>query len=362
MAVKRVLIVDDEHELGRMLRSALQTVDKSLDIRVVPSAEEALLEITSQPLSLVIADIRLPGMSGLDLVSRIHSRSSETRILVISGLAGESLPEQAQAAGADRFMRKPLHMSDFLTVASELLGLPAPDKSKLAPAAEPAETPPPAPQPDLAGALLQLRNTVGAPLVLLADDTGRVLVKVGERADLDFENQWAPAVMSALSAAQKAGRLINPGMPQGALILRGSEQQLVLAPVGNYALVILLGKDATGLRTALILEETLSAQSKLEGILDRLGAHFRPIAVAQTPEQLEKMMAVPEEAGKPERGGTEELKELHTKLKDSEKKLDKQAADDFWEKGLSEPLLSDEPADVLTYDEARRLGLTPDND
>jgi len=360
MAVKRVLIVDDALELGRMLKAALLTLEKSLDIKVVPSAEEALLELTHLPLSLVIADVRLPGMSGLDLVSRVHSRSSQTKIMVITGLAGENLPAQAEAAGADRFMRKPLHMADFLSASAELIGLAPAEESKPAPAPIPGEAPS---QPDLAGALLHLRNTLGAHLVLLADDTGKVLVQVGERADLDFETQWAPAVMAALSAAQKAGRLVNPGMPQGALVLRGAEHQLVLTPVGNYALVILLGVDASGLRAALVLEETLAAQSQLETILDRIGASFRPITVAQTPEQLEKMME-PAAAGgeKPEGNGTDELKALNSRLRETARKGDQQNPDDFWESGLSEAPPAPEPADVLSYDEAQRLGLTPEND
>jgi len=362
MAPKRVLIVDDALEMGRMLKAAIHTWNKTLDINVVPSAEEALLEITAEPLNLLIADIRLPGMSGLDLVSRVHSRSSQTRIMVITGLAGENLPAQAQAAGADRFMRKPLHMAEFMDAVGELLGLEPPAEVKPAAVKAPAPVEAPA-QPDMAGVLLHLRNTLGAQLVLMADDTGKVLVQVGERPSFDFEKQWAPAVLAALSAAQKAGRLINPGMPQGAMVLRGSSEQLVLAPVGNYALLILLSLDASGLRTALALEETLNAQSLLEGILDRIGAAFRPIAVAQTPEQLEKMMAPPApEAEKPAGSGTAELKELQTKLNETEKELDTKEADDFWEMGLTETPSSPEQADVLTYDEARQLGLTPDTD
>lgn len=362
MAPKRVLIVDDALEMGRMLKEALRTWNKTLDIDVVPSAEEALLELTPEPLNLLIADIRLPGMSGLDLVSRVHSRSSQTRILVVTGLAGENLQAQAQAAGADRFMRKPLHMKEFMDVVGELLGLAPPAEVKAAPVKAPAPPEPPV-QPDMAGALLHLRNTLGALMVLLADDTGKVLVQVGERAGFNFEKQWASSVMAALSAAQKAGRLVNPGMPQGALVLRGSSEQLVLAPVGNFALVILLGVDTTGLRTALVLEETLNAQSQLEEILDRIGASFRPITVAQSPEQLEKMMAPPTPAAeKPEGGGTAELKELQSRLNETAKDVDKKAADDFWERGLTEAPSAPEQADVLSFDEAHQLGLTPENE
>ena len=360
MAGKRVLIVDDVHELSLMLKAALETLSPEITVKIVPSAEEATLELMTTTPDLVVADVRLPGMSGLDLVSRIHSRNSDIRILVVTGLAGEDLPARAQAAGADRFLRKPLHMNDFLAVTSELLGLQPPPEMKIvtAPAQQPA-----APETDLAGILLNVRNALGAQLVLLADDTGKVVVQVGERAGLDFEKQWAPTIMSALSAAQKAGWLITPGMPQGALVLRGADANMVLAPVGNYALLILLATDASGLRTALALEEALSAQTRLVELLDRLGASYRPLAAAQVPEAEVEAPAL-EESKSPEqqKKSTAELKEITARLAESEEEREKQVADEFWEKELDEAQPAPEEPDLLSYEEARRLGLTPDEE
>jgi len=361
MVAKRVMIVDDVLETGRMMLAALKTQDANLEIRVVPSAEEALLEMTTKPVNLLIADIRLPGMSGLDLVSRVHSLYDQTRVLVATGMAGDDLPLRVKAAGADRFLRKPLHLSDFLSICSELLDL------------KPPVIPPPIrttarPQPktsvgtDLPGALLQLRNALGALLVLLADDAGKVLVQVGEQDSLDFEKEWAPAVMAALSASQRAGRLVNSGMPRGALMLRGAEKNLVIAPVGDFALVILLGEDASGLRTALALEEVLKTQNALVDILDRIGAKFRPFSMVE-PEQAKKVIpepAIPVE--EKEKVGTAELNELQDRLNRSEKKLTSKNTDDFWEKGLEQLAVVQESPDILSYEEARQLGLTPDSD
>ncbi len=66
--MKRVLIVDDAIDLGRLLQDAVKTAHPEVPILVVPSAEEALLEFSRLTVDLLITDIRLPGMSGLELI------------------------------------------------------------------------------------------------------------------------------------------------------------------------------------------------------------------------------------------------------------------------------------------------------
>jgi CheY-like chemotaxis protein len=73
MAAYRVLIVDDNHEVRRMVTASIKTLGAEIDVLNVPSAEEALFISTSQPLDLVVIDIRLPGMSDLEMVDRLLS-------------------------------------------------------------------------------------------------------------------------------------------------------------------------------------------------------------------------------------------------------------------------------------------------
>ncbi len=421
--MKRIFIVDDVLELGRMLRAAVETLGAGLEIKLFPSAEEALLETSRQPLDLLIADIRLPGMSGLDLARRLRDRSSEIKIILISGLTAKDLDDKAAAAGADRFLRKPFLMSEFMTATSELLGLYQPVIEQPKPAAVTAKEPP-TPVVDLSGVLQRVRKGLGAVLVLLADERGRVVAQTGERTDFEFEKQWAPAVMAALNAAQKASRLVNSGIPQGALVVRGSEQQLILAPVGDYAFVVVLGADASGLRSALALEETLTAQAQLVRILDGMGADFRPMTAVSTPlaavisqpapkapakspakppvevepspvvaapfkaphktvkPASEKKPATPakpvkvprseppaapafDSAEKPVGPFTDysdaALEGLEGLLEQTGQPLDSQQTDEFWEQGLADMTGAVESPDVLTFDEASQLGLTPES-
>ena len=52
----------------------------------VPSGEEALLVASRRPVDLLIADVRLPGISGLELMARVHKRNPELKTILITGL------------------------------------------------------------------------------------------------------------------------------------------------------------------------------------------------------------------------------------------------------------------------------------
>ena len=65
--MKRILIVDDALDLGRLWQAAIKAAAPELEIVVVPSAEEALLEANYHSIDLLITDIRLPG----ELVGRV---------------------------------------------------------------------------------------------------------------------------------------------------------------------------------------------------------------------------------------------------------------------------------------------------
>ncbi len=358
--MKRVLIVEDALDLGRMLRLALETLDRSLSVRVIQSAEEALLELSgAPPVALIISDIRLPGMSGFDLLKKVRLRSPDSRIMLITGLADETVQRQAVEARVDRFMRKPIEMSEFLSTAAELLDLPSP-ASAADRQTPPLETPAAPPREDLSSLLTRLRRELGAALALLCDDHGRVVAQAGEIGGLDFERQWAPPIMAALSAAGKAARLVRSGLPQAVLALRGDEQHLILAPVGGYALVLVQSHDHSGLRSALAFETLARAQVDLAAILTGMGVEFYPrleVSHPAVPPPAPNIETV-EQSPPPDEAPL--LDKLEMQLHSGGAALDAERVEDFWEAAVEQqPLKSDNP-DVLTYEQARQLGLAPD--
>ena len=102
----RVLIVDDEPEMRRMLSDALGDYD-TIEAR---DGEEALAEIGDDPLDLVITDIRMPGMDGIELVRKIKERAPETSVLAMSGYVSDADVADYQF---DAFLEKPMNLKEF---------------------------------------------------------------------------------------------------------------------------------------------------------------------------------------------------------------------------------------------------------
>ncbi len=100
--MKRVLIVDDAIDLARLLQDAIKTVHPDIPISVVPSAEEALLESTRFTIDVLVTDLRLPGMTGLDLMRKIRVRQPNVKVILMTGLRPEDRLYQADRRGIRR--------------------------------------------------------------------------------------------------------------------------------------------------------------------------------------------------------------------------------------------------------------------
>jgi two-component system response regulator (stage 0 sporulation protein F) len=121
MKTHRVLIVDDQHDVRHMLASSLQTFKQEVDVIQVPSAEEAMLVSSRMTVDLLVVDVRLPGMSGLELTERIRNRNPGIKIILITGLEDQDIRRQVAEAGADAYFYKPIDMVRFLDIVEQSL-------------------------------------------------------------------------------------------------------------------------------------------------------------------------------------------------------------------------------------------------
>ena len=103
-----VLIVEDADACATTLEIALSTI-RNLVVRHAGSAESALRTLDAEPISLLITDLHLPAMDGLELVTEVRRRPSYSQmpILVISGDADPGTPKRALQLGANGFFGKP---------------------------------------------------------------------------------------------------------------------------------------------------------------------------------------------------------------------------------------------------------------
>ena len=114
----RVLIADDEPEIRNVLYDLLSP---AYDCAAVGSAEEALAHLRERDYDLVISDIMMGGMSGLEMIPRVVERSPDTVVIMISGVQTVESAIQALRAGAFDYVMKPFDLQHVEAAVSRAL-------------------------------------------------------------------------------------------------------------------------------------------------------------------------------------------------------------------------------------------------
>jgi len=106
-----ILVVDDEPQITRVLKTTLSS--QGYGVRSASNGEEALNEMKDWPPDLIITDLRMPGIDGLELCRRVRA-DSRVPIIVLSVKGEESVKVQALDAGADDYVTKPFSVNELL--------------------------------------------------------------------------------------------------------------------------------------------------------------------------------------------------------------------------------------------------------
>ncbi len=116
MTKSRVLVVDDDPRLLQIVAMYLSI--EGYDVATARNGEEGLSEITSKRPDLVILDVMMPGMDGLEACRRIRGNpvTSDLPVLMFSALSGDADVERARVAGANNLITKPFNLVGLGTV------------------------------------------------------------------------------------------------------------------------------------------------------------------------------------------------------------------------------------------------------
>ena len=123
MTHPRILIVDDQRDIVRLIHSTLDTLGHKLEIVESPSGEEALLEASRKKVDLLVSDYRLPGMTGVELMEKIRLRHPEAKAILITGMTDKKSRDEMLNAGAFALFDKPIPLADFLDAVERSLSL-----------------------------------------------------------------------------------------------------------------------------------------------------------------------------------------------------------------------------------------------
>lgn len=114
----RVLLLEDDAELLVVIRESLE--DEGYQVLAAQSGEDALGLSYQQEFDLLITDVRLPGIDGLDTLLRVRELQPEIRGIVMTGYASESDTVRALRLGVGEYLKKPFALLQFLEVVQRL--------------------------------------------------------------------------------------------------------------------------------------------------------------------------------------------------------------------------------------------------
>jgi CheY-like chemotaxis protein/predicted regulator of Ras-like GTPase activity (Roadblock/LC7/MglB family) len=110
---KRVLIVDDEEDLTWSISKHLTKDKNKYELLAVNSALEALKILEKLPVELVISDIRMPEMSGLDLLLEIRQNYPSTKVIIMTAYGSHDIQQQANERGCFKYIEKPFEIQEL---------------------------------------------------------------------------------------------------------------------------------------------------------------------------------------------------------------------------------------------------------
>jgi two-component system NtrC family response regulator len=116
---RTILVVDDDESLRRV--SQLQLQDAGYEVLTAAGGEEALQLVESAGPALVITDMKMPGMSGLDLLRAVHKIAPHTSVLMVTAFGTVQSAVEAMKAGANDYIMKPVDYEELLLIVNRAI-------------------------------------------------------------------------------------------------------------------------------------------------------------------------------------------------------------------------------------------------
>jgi CheY-like chemotaxis protein len=225
MSKKHILIVDDEPKLALFLSKMLACSNRSHQVSTANSGEQALEVLKSTPIDLLITDLRMPGITGLDLIRWVRTFSPETRTILMTAYGSDHVEERVRQMEVYRYITKPFNSSDIAQTVEEALREVAINQPGMVVLSDQSfET--------IAGKLEGLKYDLGAMCILLADMQGQLLVSVGNNEDVESSTLLALLSGGFVTSAEIARQFGN-GKSLDLHFHEGSRYEMYSANVGE---------------------------------------------------------------------------------------------------------------------------------
>jgi DNA-binding NtrC family response regulator len=182
----RILIVDDDRAQRSLLETFLQS--HGYVTQSAASGEAALQLLTEDRYAMMISDVRMPGMSGLETLRRVRQKNPDLPVLLVTAFADIRSAVSAMRDGAVNYLAKPIDLDELLVTIAKAIHAPAPAPSDA-----------PAPEPKMPPGVITvspLMTAVYREAAVIAPSDSRVLLTgesgVGKEVIADLIHAWSP--------------------------------------------------------------------------------------------------------------------------------------------------------------------------
>ncbi len=350
METTRILLVEDQLDSSQVLRAGLENLNSDFEVVQSASAEEALRELASGPFTLLITDILLPGISGLELMAQFRHYCPESKIILISGVEDLEIRKEIARAGAEAFFFKPIDLADLLDAVERVLAM----KKDASPGdvlvgeadlqlAEKSSN-------AIASEIDDLHKKLNALSILLISERGQVMARAGALPDESIETSLMPDLMASFFASLRVGIFVKSESPDNLQCFRGRDYHLHLISLSpSYALLIATRPENSDALSRLA-EKSQIAVAKLSDLLAEFELPYEPSM------DLFKDIQLGNDKGNPIELDPELEGLLH---KAETKPMSHRKAEKYWKSASREIMVHPARGGALTFEQARRLGLTP---
>lgn len=334
-----------------MLASALRLLGPNFDVHEVLSAEEGFLLALRDAVDLLVIDVLLPGISGLELVEKVQACNPQLKIILITGAEDNKIRQQVAAAQVDAYFYKPIVMDNFIRTVLDCLVI---EREDLVPVRTTDHAIPSSSEatPVFHGTALSLMERLNALCVelkaftaIILDRGGRVLAQSGSCPLFLSEPESLPLLVDVWHTVERFSATHNMELPANMLWIAGQHYHLILTQAGKpYLLIVVIsgprfrGDCVTTLKSTLQdLVRILSSNKISKGTQDSLGDELIEMKDQTANSDMANFVFLLEQLGGIEAGDE---------------------VDAFWDRAVDGDKFRGVDSDsVLSYDQACMLGL-----
>lgn len=354
---RNLLLVDDQRDILRLLRSTLDTLkNKEIKIFEAQSGEEALLESARHKIDMLVTDYKLPGMSGVELMHKVRARHPEVKVIFITGTTERKMREEMLNTGTFAIFDKPIPIADFLDSVERGLGLVQtifPPEASVPGKSEETHT-------RLSDLLVNFRQDFSADAVFLLNDRGLIHARTGNLHDPSMEVSLISTLMAIHNTSLKVARHNHQESIESYHVFNGGDHDLLFMPVTQLYALLVAGRGLADEGQILdTMRGLLALRTQVEKALTSMGVtgelKFKTAPAAAPPmsvpvrntDQLAKATPAPE------------MEALFEQAGEKTKPNKAQNTNDFWEEAAEDLGRKSTNPEVISLEEAKKMGLIP---